>query len=768
MSRLFRRILLLAATTVIAGAAAAEPVASRWTYRDDVQSDLPSVLRGIESRTGHRLSDADFSLTEDRELAYSRYRRYDQLVEGERVEGMSIRVWTRGGGDEGLLQVEARFEPHAAALATLTALRARSLGGLDTRAARGAALALVRASDDPAVRGVTEESVWSEGRLVRIVRIKARRGTHEVRVDLLDGAVLGKRYRPFATLGGGSDGEYFDVPALVYPIYEEWNGTRLERRPVLLRHLSSRIQAPAPDQDLFAPLRDRRYVYSKHDPALGETEEGQARGYWSANWLRRRAAELTAQVPAMDNALGTGQTVLHGRYATVSIHPGAFAAFPSVTLPRRFGPQFVFQWQELPPESPDREADWEVVPTGAFFGKMLTDENDALRRDATRHPSHDAAFYMDSGFDEVQVYYGVNQMFDSLRPKGFIDPELGERPFHAFLFDPDVESKDNAYYDSDTITFALYSANGQNYARDNTTIWHELGHGVMDRLMGTRLQLADTGGLSEGMADFIAALVLRDVQGDEPFPGSDEMRIVNEIGFFLTNEVHDDGEAYGGAMKAILDQAIEHFGRPGLHMVADLILEAMRLSRDHPGLTAHDWFERMRLADDLGRPGVREAGQLRELIDAALASRNFLPEDARASFSVRYQDKDVSSGELGSREQEVRLELGAQAEHRETISVRVTDGAAYRFEWPVEVRVFFNSGPLQGAIDWVDEDAEPKVYTVAASGDSIDIPLTVRGSCDAINRSDGSCSDFAYLQVWSAGATRPSAKKRFYLRIKTL
>jgi hypothetical protein len=529
-----------------------------------------------------------------------------------------------------------------------------------------------------------------------------------------------------------------------------------------------KIQAPAPDQDLFAALRDRRYVYSKHDPILGETEEGQARGYWSSSWLRRRAAELTAHVPSIDNALGSGQAVLHGRYATVSIHPEAFAAFPDVSLPRRFGSQLVFKWQELPAESPDREADWEVVPAGAFLGKTLTDGNDALARDATRHPSHDAAFYMESGFDEVQVYYGVNQMFDSLRPKGFIDPELGERPFHAFLFDPDVESKDNAYYDGDTITFALYSPGGQNYARDNTTIWHELGHGVMDRLMGTRLQLADTGGLSEGMADFIAVLVLRDVQGDEPFRGSDEMRIVNETGFFLTNEVHDDGEAYGGAMKAILDRALERFGRPGLHMVADLVLEAMRLSRDHPGLTAHDWFERMRLADDLGRPGVRAAGQLRELIDAALASRNFLPESARASFSLRYQDKEVTSGELGSREQEVRLEIDAQAERSETISVRVTDGAEYRFQWPVEVRVFFNSGPLQGAIDWADEDAEPKVYSVAASGDSVDIPLTVRGSCDAINRSDGSCSDFAYLQVWSAGATRPAAKKRFYLRIKTI
>ena len=71
----------------------------------------------------------------------------------------------------------------------------------------------------------------------------------------------------------------------------------------------------------------------------------------------------------------------------------------------------------------------------------------------------------------------------------------------------------------------------------------------------------------------------------------------------------------------------------------------------------------------------------------------------------------------------------------------------------------------EGAIDWVGEDTEPLVYVVNGPNEPLTIDLAVRGTCDAINRSDGSCSDFAYVQVFNRGAVKPVAKKRFYLRI---
>jgi hypothetical protein len=73
---------------------------------------------------------------------------------------------------------------------------------------------------------------------------------------------------------------------------------------------------------------------------------------------------------------------------------------------------------------------------------------------------------------------------------------------------------------------------------------------------------------------------------------------------------------------------------------------------------------------------------------------------------------------------------------------------------------------LQGAVHWKGEDQSPAVYTLSSETDTIPVALTVTGTCDEINRPDGSCVDYAYVQVWNQGETQnPQAKKRFYLRI---
>ncbi len=496
----------------------------------------------------------------------------------------------------------------------------------------------------------------------------------------------------------------------------------------------------------------------------GSTPEGQAEGYWALSWIRTRAADLLAQIPPASNAVDTGHALLQGRYATININPAAMTAYPDIWIPKRFSTQLSFAWKF--DEAAD---DYQVVPGAAYFGKPLEARTAALHRDASRHPTHDPAFYINRGFDEVQVYYAINQLFESLRPMGFKDPELSTRPFDAFLFDPDVENMDNAYYDSDTINFSTYSPDQLNMARDNTTIWHELGHGVMDRLMGTRLDLADTGGLSEGMADFVAELVLRATNHDQPFPGQNDQRIINRTGFFLTNEVHDDGEAYGGTMKALLDAATTAYGEEkGLGMVVDVVLEAMRLARDNPHLTAQDWFDHVLFADELGRKNLRAPGELAALIRGALAARNFADEATRAGFTLSHEGKEVVAGADGSRGHEIKLEVHAGEQATYAVELTLKDGEGFKFHYPAQVKIFYNSGPLQGAIDWVGEDQEPQLLTIAAPGEALTVPLSVNGQCDAINRTDGTCSDFAYIQIFNPGDDKPVAKKRFYFRVKPL
>jgi hypothetical protein len=304
-------------------------------------------------------------------------------------------------------------------------------------------------------------------------------------------------------------------------------------------------------------------------------------------------------------------------------------------------------------------------------------------------------------------------------------------------------------------------------ARDNSTIWHELGHGVMDRLMGDQIQLADTGGLSEGMADFVAQLVINDVTGGTPFPGKELLRIFNNMGFHLTNEVHDDGEAYGGAMNDLLRAAMSRYGRPGLAKVTDLTLETMRLTRNHPGLTASDWFEHMVFADSLGNSPVRQGGELQALILKALNGRNFTFGNAEnAKFTLKNGNDEVTSKGPGSRDNPIQLKLKADETASYTLNASVQDSATYAFKFPVTVRVDFKQGALQGAIHWEGEENNPLTFTLNSASESVSIPLKAYGKCQEINRPDGSCVDYAYVQIWNQGEThKPQAKKRFYLRI---
>ena len=538
----------------------------------------------------------------------------------------------------------------------------------------------------------------------------------------------------------------------------------MSRIPAQLRYLRRQI----PDtrgEDIYAPLKTRHYYDTQYDPTLGETESGRAQGYWAPSYLRRQAEKIQASLPLRENDPTRG-ILLQGRFATINIHPDAFKDFPISSFPKNSSYAFFPNWVET---VVDGKKVNELVPGSAFAGKPLLSVEEAWSRPARRLPNHDPAEYIQDGFDEIQVYYAINTLFEALQRRGFKDPELSTRPFNAFLFNPDIAYRDNAFYTEDTINFTTYSAKAANAARDNSTIWHELGHGIMDRLMGSHIELADTGGLSEGMADFIAALVIQDVQQGVPFPGSDRFRIINKIGFNLTNEVHDDGEAYGGAMHDFLGAALEKEGASGLDKVTDVVLEAMRLSRDYPRLTAKDWFEHLIFADSLGRPGLREPSELRPFIVQALTRRNFtLDEAPTASFSlVNVKTREeVVAGQPGSRENPILVNLNKTDQAQFALTVRIQNGREPVFHFPVQVQVHYTTGALQGAIHWTGKDRPPVTYTLNSESDTVRLPLQVSGTCDEINRSDGTCVDYAYVQAFNSGETRPIAKKRFYLKIK--
>ncbi len=754
----FKLLFSFFALTVSVGGLRAETRYVRITEAEDTDSSVANIIQKINQQTGFNLRVQDFVSVEDRSLATSHFSMLSQSVAGTMVHGAQIRIW-KNPATSALIQAEAHVE-NPQPLQQIAAIPPAAPLAKNSEVTALVAGVVMNHEDSKPFQIVKSTRYWKDGQRVQVVRVRARRGYHTVTVSLTEKKVLTKRYDEFPQ-------DDFSLQADLYPIYEEVEGSgeRLPRVRAELKYLKGEVRR-ANGQDPYAALNDRSYFESMFDPVRGATAEGQQQGYWSMAVVNTRANEIRDSYPLVANSFDNGGVILEGRYATVNIHPGAASL---ANLPFALQPSLQFRpdWKlGLNGGRPD----FQMIPSSTFLGKTILSQEEALARPARRLDNHDPVAYMGDGFDELQVYYSVNTMMESLHSMGFADPELSTRPFHAFLYDPDISMRDNAYYTNDTINFTTYSSKAPNYARDNSTIWHELGHGVMDRLMGEGITLADTGGLSEGMADFLASLVIADKMEGQVYPGMNNYRIRNRTGFHLTNEVHDDGEAYGGAMEDLKNAAIAAQGRVGLHKVTDLTMEAMRLTRNHPGLTAAGWFEHMLFADSRGSE-VRAKGEMKDLILTALNGRNFSLDAnvALASFSLKNGNAEVASGETGSRQ--APLSTSIRATETKTFDLKATlkDGDFYKFQYPVKVKVFYQSGPLQGAVDWVGEDSEPLVATLNASGDTVNIPVSVKGQCDAVNREDGTCVDYAYVQIWNndAAATQPVAKKRFYLKIRT-
>jgi hypothetical protein len=746
MTRFLSLIALLSAFSV-------QAYEARFT-RGQIAPELSVLLAQATQDTGVTFDPATFILAEERDLATSHFRMWVQAVGGIPVGGTAVRVWSQGTET---IQAELHLnEQTQLASGRLTnkmkkagfSKRALASGQLARLINRIATQRVSKHATDARVLGIKSRDEWSNGDLVRVVEVRGRRGIHTITVSLTLARVLKTEYKGFSP-----------VDANVYPIYEEVEGTGGVQLPTVraeLKHLAA--SAPVAGNDPLAAMRSRQYFEAQYNPVFAQTSMGRQRGYWSMESVRAEAEQVLAALPSAANDFTNGLR-LRGKFVNINIHPDARAAFPGVNFALAPAASYLANWKRT-------NNQWELVPAVGLAGRAFTAESDISTLLPERLANHDATAYINSGFDEVQVYYGVTTLMEALVEMGMTDPEYSTKAFEAFLFDPDIGMRDNAYYTDNTINFTTYSPAAGNAARDNSTIWHELGHAVMDRLMGPFLRLADTGGLSEGMADFVAMLVVQHQTNNQPFPGREKFRIINKTNFFMTNEVHDDGEAYGGAMNDILDAAIVTAGRQGVFDIADLTIEAMRLTRNHPGLNAQEWYSHMLYADELGGRN-RAPGAYRALILSALGDRNFSFDTAavKADLLVEFDGRLLDDTNPASRENPLpACDLSGTAHFDLKVSVR--DGETFAFNYPVKVEVEFKTHALQGAIRWAQEAQNPNVFTINGPRDFINLPLDASMECDEINQPDGTCKDYAYIQVTSHGEAKPRAKKRFYLKIK--
>jgi hypothetical protein len=196
----------------------------------------------------------------------------------------------------------------------------------------------------------------------------------------------------------------------------------------------------------------------------------------------------------------------------------------------------------------------------------------------------------------------------------------------------------------------------------------------------------------------------------------------------------------------------------------------MRLTRNHPALTANDWFEHMLFADSLGHAGVRAPGDLSALIVQALGLRNFRMDNGEvADMKVVVDDTLKLDGHnVGSRDNPNRVTLKEGQEAGYNLAVNLKSAGAFFFKYPVKLEVNYNGGPLEGGVKWANEAQGPQVFTFHSEADTAKFRVAALPGCDFVNRPDGTCQDFVYMKVYNNGDKEPVAKKRFYVRVKTV
>ena len=731
--------------------------------KGELPASLQAMIGKANSETQVNFKESDFYLIEDRVLATSRFQMYAQQSQQIPVAYTAIRIWSNKVTSELILaemHLSEQTKKGEKLLAQKYAKAKFSPGAIKSKKLSLAISRLVTAEiakhdTDNKIISMKFSDQWVKGDLVRAVQVRGRRGVHHISVSLLKNIVVENNYIEFP-----QSEQFHTIQANVFPMYEEVESTG-EKLPYDVKELKF-ISMSIPDggENPLGVFSDIKFPETRYNTLLAETEVGQMYDLWSEASLRRKVEGAVSQFPARLNNVASGM-LLQGKYATINLHPAA-RDFKEINFPLKSSVNHMISWTNT-------NGEWEARPQSGIYGKVINSETDLLNRLPERLPDHDTVSYINSGFDEVQVYYGVTVLMDALSEMGFEDKELSTKPFHAFLFDPDLGMKDNAYYYDNTINFTTYNPNQPNLARDNPTIWHELGHGVMERLMGSHLGFADSkggyGGLSEGMADFLAKIIVEHQTSGADFPGKNDFRIINNTGFYLTNEFHDEGESYGGAMNDMLDAVIAAQGREGLYDFTDLTLEAMRLTRNHPALSAKSWFEHMFYADELGGE-VRDAGQFKAVISNALVKRNFSLENSfkPSTMKVTFENGELTNSSDASRDRPLsECSLSGTVIHDFKIDLKAGDAKFIKF--PATVKVEFKKGALQGAIKWEGEETNPTVYTINSEDEILDIQLRASMECETVNQPDGSCKDYAYFQVFNQDGLKPIAKKRFYLKL---
>ncbi len=713
------------------------------------------LINLVNGRVGTNLRAADFSLVERTTLASSNFEMLVQMRAGRPIIESRLRIWKNKIGQ--IIVAEAHVDKpsllNGFGLVAKSTERFLQKNYLDNAANLAKQEKLVRkviaGHHDTVVAKLDHEDVWKNEAFVRVFTGAGQRGVHSITYSHTAGKLIDSSYREH------HQAELPPVEAMGYKVYEQnWYNPleTMEPEVLELKYLNDKVIAQASDP--FAVLTSGPLLRSKYDEQRGSTEEGIRQGFWSYALLNAIADDAGKKIVPADNGFtGPEGLVLDGRYVSINVHPGARKTVPENTLAWRFGADI--QQEMVSMLTGDMAVLFKTGLRGRTYGSPAE-----LMIAPVRDPNHSVEAYLKDGVDQVQVYWAVTEMMEKLQVLGFTDPEISKRKFQAYLYNPDPFYKNNAFYVNDTINFTTYTPSASNFARDNTTIWHEIGHGIIDRLLG-QITLIKGEGFHEGIADFLAEMVLQATSFQREFPGRAGQRIYNVAAFNFANEAHDDGEAFGGLMKDILDRAITKWGEDGLIKTADLTFEAMRFTRGHPALDEQEWVEKLLFVDSRSNLH-RAAGDFRQLIQESLAPRNFSVDGKDlASMQVKIDEQVLKRGGLGGRNSP--MYRPKDVENRFAMKVRLLDGKNFKFIYPMKIKVAAGNG-AEGPIDWIDEDLGSKTITLNSANEEALLELGTTGKCDVLNLGN-TCRESMFIEAYAEGDKKPRARQRVYIQL---
>lgn len=753
MKRLFKGISFGVWMALLSSHSFAEIRKVRITEFENPQ-DVSEMFQKVNSVLLTSFGSADFAIAENRQLKGMQFFHLSQMRGGKPIEGAALRLWIDPTGSiiavEGFLDRPTNKNGFGSIRSSMKKYlkEAYLKDPTQLKSQEDLVRASMRAHGDPVEMDFNYDDRWKGEDFQRVFVARGKTGFHEVRFSHRKQEIVEHNYKKFLT---AVPKELDPIPAVAFKVYEE-NYANMEAEPmtvepVELKYLN--VTTTTWEVDPFLSVTAPEYSLLENKEMLVSYGMPAELSTWSFEDLQKQLLGLQATVAPVTNGFdGPNGLALDGRYVQITVHPDVREKLKDLDYKWLFS-------GELNSKRILTSRNQPGIKFQTNYRSTVFKTAEELLISPERDLEHSIEKYITQGADQIQVYWAVTEMMDQLHKFGFSDPEISTRKFTAILYNPEPSFRNNAYYVADTLNFTTYSGNTANFARDNTTIWHEQGHGIVDRIMGPALLLAKSGGFNEGVADFFAEIILQATSFQKDFPGKEQQRIYKSTPFGMSNQSHDDGEAFGGAMKSVLDQAIEAFGEEGVGKTADLLLESMRFTRNHPKLDEQEWFEKLKFSDTRGS-SVRESGEFSNILDNAFKGRNFTADGKElAEFKVEI-DGRVLGPNIDAANETRKYTIGTPKEF--DLKVTLVDGADFQFRFPMRVVIESPMGALFG-LDWVGEELGPKAAVINTSGETAVIPMGLTGNCDIVF-SGTACSDLLTIKVYEAGSDKVFVKKQ--------